>query len=55
MRRDEVPLVAQTLSLMPHTFPNIGNAAEFVGQTPISVNLIMACDAPAFAWIPTDH
>src|ERR1039457_1850776 len=23
-------------SLMPHTFPNTGNAAEFVGQTPWS-------------------
>jgi hypothetical protein len=45
MRRDEVPLVAQTLSLMPHTFPNIGNPAEVVGQ-PI---LAAAGFQPAFA------
>jgi len=28
-------------SLMPQTFPNIGDAAELVGQTPISAKIIM--------------
>jgi len=30
----------------PLVFPNIGNAAEFVGQTPISVNLIKGISRP---------
>ena len=32
MRRER----AATVRVMPHSFPNIGNAAEFVGQTPWS-------------------
>jgi len=30
---------AEQNSAMPHTFPNIGNAAEFVGQTPWSARV----------------
>src|SRR6266581_4914485 len=30
------PIRAATVRVMPHSFPNLGNAAEFVGQTPWS-------------------